>query len=205
MTNLLLLPQIPAGTTITIDHNVDWNDQLFVSQPGFTSSSISVTGTLDGTTGNITNVTSTVGIIPGMLAVGFGIPIGTTVSSVTSDSFVLSNNTTLAATATVTLFPAPLDLTGITFTSKLRVSATSNTVLLVASTTNGFMTNGGMTGVFGWNIPAANLPNWPAPVQGQGTLSTVIDIQATDATGALVNMCAANGPIPLTVNLAVTR
>lgn len=205
MTNLLNLPQIPAGTTITIDHNVDWYDQFSVSQPGFLANSIPVTGTLDGSTGVITGISSTAGIVPGMLAVAYGIPINATVSSVASSTVTINANTTVAASLTVTFYPPPLDLTGITFSSKLRLAATSSSALLAMSTTNGLMTNSGTTGKFGWAVPAASLPPWPAQLASQGTLSCVLDVQATDVSNALVNLCSANGPIAVTVNLAVTR
>jgi hypothetical protein len=101
--------------------------------------------------------------------------------------------------------PPPLDLTGISFSSMIRQSATSNTVLLQATTGNGLMNNGGVDGEFGWSVPAAKLPMWPAALGATGSLSCVIDIQATDGTGAIVNLCALNGPIPLTINLTTTR
>jgi hypothetical protein len=204
MTNLLNLPQIPAGTTITIAHNVDWDDQIFVTQPGF-SGTVSVSGTLTASSESVSGIASTAGLAPGMVAVGYGIPVGTTITAVGTSTITLSNDATVSATLDITCYPPPLDLTGISFVSELRQNTTTSNLLISMSTANGLMVNGGTTGQFGWAVPAAKLPNWPAPLSGQGTLACVLDIQATDSSGALVNLCDANGPIPVTVNLAVTR
>jgi hypothetical protein len=210
MTNLLDLPQIPAGTTITIASNADFTDQFFVSIPGFSSAPQSITGTLTQGSAVITNILSTSGLVPGVSVSGYGIANGTVIApagvgtnTITMNQFALQS----FISADVIILPPPLDLTGIIFSSMIRPSQISTTVLLSMSTviTNGFMTNGNANGQFGWAVPAAKLPMWPPSLTSTGTLSAVIDIQATDATGAIVNLCALNGPIPLTVNLAVTN
>jgi hypothetical protein len=206
MTNLLSLPQIPAGTTIDIANNVDFVDQFFVSVPGFNSTPQAIVGTLTANSETITNVSTTAGIAPGMSIVGYGIPEDTTIISISANSIVMSQFASVSyVSITLTILPPPLDLTGISFSSMIRQSATSNTVLLQATTGNGLMNNGGVDGEFGWSVPAAKLPMWPAALGATGSLSCVIDIQATDGTGAIVNLCALNGPIPLTINLTTTR
>jgi hypothetical protein len=207
MTNLLNLPQIPAGDTITIAGNASWNDQYFVPQPGFPAAPATITATLSTSSATITGASSTTGLVAGMLAVGYGIPPGTTIVSFPgSGQITLSNEPTAAVTGgEITFYPPPLDLTGITFTSMLRLSATDPTVLLKMSTTNGMMVNGGPSGQFGWQVAPNQLPDWPAQLAVQGSLSCVVDIEATDSTGAVVNLCTANGPIPVTVLLPVTR
>src|SRR5579872_4091267 len=153
MTNLLNLPQIPAGTAITISADADWDDQFFVAQPGFAATPIVVTGTLAVSTVNVTSLSATAGIVQGMVAVGYGIPPNTTVASVNpgASSLTLSNNALISGAVQITLYPPPLDLTGIIFSSMLRPSAASTTLMLNASTTNGFMTNGTTGGQFGWS------------------------------------------------------
>ena len=206
MTNLLNLPQIPAGTVIDIVSNADWNDQFFVPVPGIAVAPFSLTGALANGQPTFT-VASSGAVLPGMLAAGFGIPANETVSGVTATTITLSANATITAPdATISFSPPPLDLTGISFSSKLRLNATSTAVLLSCSTAAGTMTNGGTTGTFGWSVPAAALLAAPFPfLSVQGVLNCVVDILATDATGAVVNLCAENGPIAVNVTLSVTR
>jgi hypothetical protein len=207
MTNLLNLPQIPAGTTITISADGDWDDQFYVPQPGFPAAPLTIAGTLSSSSTTVSALSATSGVAPGMLAMGYGIPAGTTVVSVNpgASSLVLSNEPTVNFPgAEIVLYPPPLDLTGITFTSMLRLATPNPTVLFEASTSNGLMTNNNTGGSFGWSVPQEQLPNWPPGLAAQGSLSCVIDIQATDATGATVNLCE-GGSIPVTVTLASTR
>lgn len=206
MSNILNLPQIPAGTTISISGNSDFNDQFFVSVPGFSSIPQQIIGTLQANSNIISNISSAAGIAPGMSVIGYGIPINTTITAISSTSITMSQFATLNYTSiNVTIMPPPLDLTGISFSSMLRLSATNTTVLLSMNTTNGFMNNGGVDGEFGWAVPAVKLPAWPATLKSTGSLSCVLDVQASDSTGAIVNLCALSGPIPLTVNFSATR
>lgn len=207
MTNLLNLPQIPAGTSITISSNADFNKLFSVGIPNFASSPITVVGTIDGTTAVISGIASTAGIAPGMGVNGFGIRPGSVVApgGVGSGTLTLNNTTTAAvAGLQITISPPPLDLTGISFNSMLRESVTSATVLIQMSTLNGLMVNGNQVGTYGWAVPAAKLPAWPG-LSSTGQLSLVLDVQATDATGAIVDLCTQNGPIPVTVMLSVVR
>ena len=206
MTNLLDLPQIPAGTTIEIGSNADFNDQWFVAIPGFSSTPIQLTGTLQNGSANISNVSAVAGLAPGMSVIGYGIPVGTVIQSVGVNSITINQFAMVSyVSITITILPPPLDLTGISFSSMIRQSSTNNTVLLVMNTTNGLMNNGGTDGEFGWSVPATKLPAWPAGLGTTGSLSCVIDIQATDASGAIVDLCSQNGPIPVTVTLPATR
>lgn len=208
MTNLLSLPQIPAGTTITIGSNADFNDQFFVAIPSFDSAPQSIVGTLTNGSAVISNILSTAGIVPGMAITGYGIPPNTVVASggVSANSITMSQFAVQTfVSATVTILPPPLDLTGISFSSMLRMSQTSSTVVLSMNTANGLMTNGGVNGQFGWKVPAPKLPKWLPALTTTGILNGVIDIQATDPTGVIIDLCALSGPIPVIINLAVTR
>ena len=203
-TNLLNLPQL-AGLSIVISSNSDWLDQLFVPQPGFPAAAVSDTGNLSSTSTTVINLSSIGGVVQNSVAVGYGIPAGTVVNSVGTTSVVLSNLPTVNLTgAEILFYPPALDLTGIIFTSELRLANTASVALLSMSTTNGLMVNGGTAGTFGWSTPAASLPNWPLSLSQSGSLACVVDIQASDITGAKVNLCT-EAPIPVTVNLSVTR
>ena len=214
MSNLPNLPPIPAGTTITIVSNADWLDQFYCQAPGFPITPLQLWCTLDGLTGTLTSPSpalggtpSVAGVIPGMLAVGYGIAPGSTVATVvnsTINTITLNNPTLVAGSNMQVLFYGPaLDLTGISFVSVVRPSQTSATALLNASTTNGLMVNSGTSGQFGWNVPGGQLPQWPGLIS-TGLLNAVVDIQASDASGSIINLCP-NGPIPLSVVLPETR
>lgn len=206
MTNLLNLPQIPAGTSINLQSNVDWNDQFFVPVPGFAATPIVLTGALAGST--TFTVSSPGGVVPGMIAVGYGVPAATTVSSVGSGTITLNTAATITAPgATVTFLPPPMDLTGIVFSSILRTSANVSEAILKLSTADGTMTNGAAGGQFGWSVTAAQITGapWPSGLVTQGALSCVLDIIATDVTGAKINLCALNGPIAVNISLSITR
>ena len=176
MSNLLNLPQIPAGTTIDIIGSADWDDQFVVFQPGFAVTPIQVTGTLDGSTGVVTSVSSVAGVTPGMIAVGYGIPVSTTITAVGTTTITLNSNTNVAAIVPITIYPPPLDLTGITFTSKLRLTANNPGVLIVMSTTNNLMVNGLTSGQFGWSVPAARSLAWPTAFSLSGSSCFVVDV-----------------------------
>jgi hypothetical protein len=204
MTNLLNLPQLPLGTAITLASNDDFLDQLYMPAPGYPGGSIGITGNLSSSSTTVSSPSTTNGIVPGMQVVGVGILANTTVLSLSP--LVLSNEPTETLSGVeLTFFAPPLDLTGISFKSVLRSSVISTQALLTMSTANGMMTNGLTGGQFGWNVPADELPEWPNALYSAGTLSLVLDIEAADATGATVNLCKECGPIPVTVNLAVTR
>ena len=189
MTNLLNLPQIPAGTTITIASDASLLDQFIVFQPGFTTTPIQVTGTIDGSTGAVSSLSSVTGLVPGMVAVGYGMAPNTIIApnSIGSVSLTFSTATTVAViNDPITFSRAPLDLTWhYVCTSSLRLNVTNPGVLLVMSTTNGLMTNGLTNGQFGWSVPPSSLPNWPSALTISGTLPCVLDIEATDSTGAV--------------------
>ena len=204
MTNLLSIPQIPAGTVIDIVSNCDWDDQFFVPASGFPAAQ-----TLIGTLASNESfaISDAASVVPGMIASGSGIPPGTVVTSVTPTVIGLSNFATISAPgATVTFTPPPLDLTGISFSSTLRASAATPNVILAMTTAAGTMTIGSPSGMFGWSVPGATMlaAPFPASLAGQGTVSCVVDVVATDATGALVNLCQ-GGPITVNVRLSVTR
>lgn len=211
MTNLQNLPQLASGTTITIASNADWNDQFYVAQGGFAATSIEVTGNLTSGGSTISGVSTLSGVVPGMTVGAYGVPVGATVASAGvvsgGNTIALSQDATLTYSgAEVTLFSPPLDLTGITFNSEMRQSDTDPTVLLSMSTSSGgLMVNGGTAGTFGYQVPAASLPNWPAQLSSGGSLACVVDIEATDSSGAIVDLCVIAGPIPVTVILPVTR
>jgi hypothetical protein len=214
MSNLPNLPPIPAGTTITIVSNTDWLDQFYCQAPGFPITPLQFWCTMDGVTGALTSpslslggTASVAGVIPGMMAIGYGIAPGSTVSTVvdsTTNTITLNNPTLTAGSNMPVLFYGPaLDLTGLNFYSVVRPSQTSATALLNASTANGLMVNSGVNGQFGWNVPGARLPQWPG-LTSIGLLNAVVDVQASDASGSIVNLCP-NGPIPLSVVLPETR
>jgi hypothetical protein len=206
VSNLGSLPQIPIGTTITIVSNTDWLDQFYVQQPGFPAAPISVGATLIVGSTAVT-VSSTSGIVPGSLVVGYGILPGVSVVAITSSTSIVVSIAVLASATNVNLFVygPPLDLTGISFKSVVRPTIQSTTVLLVASTLNNLMINNTILGSFGWNVPAAKLPTWPIGLTTVGQLGAVVDIQASDASGELINLCALSGALPLNVVLPETR
>lgn len=206
MTNLLALPQIPAGTTIDIGSAEDWLDQFYVPQAGYPAGAVQTTGNISSSSTTVSSLASMNGIVSGMLVAAIGIAAGTTIASVnvSGSSIVLSAQPTQTLNGVeLTFYPPPLDLTGITFTSTLKITQTSAQALLVMSTTNGLMTNGSAGGQFGWDVKAANLPEWPAELAQVGQLSCVLGIHATDASGAIRDLCRdMGGFIPMTVNLS---
>lgn len=206
MSNIKLIPQFPSGMSISIVADCDWTDQLYVTTPGMPGAPVTLTGSLAGS--NQFTPSFTTGVLPGMLAAGYGIPAAATAQAVSSSIVTLSAAATQTVPSTeVTFFPPPLDLTGISFESVLRSALSDTTVILDMSTANGLMVNSGTLGMFGWAVPAATLKGAPLPAAlgAAGTLECVLDIVATDATGARINLCALNGPISVSVSLSVTR
>src|SRR6516164_2048629 len=205
MSNLGSVPQIPVGTTIALVSGASWLDQFYVQAPGYPAQPIQVLGTLNLTTS--VPVSSNPGIATGMLVQGYGIPFGTFVTAVNTvagaTTLTLSQAATINSGAIVPLsiFGPPLDLTGIDFSSYVRESLQSQTILLNASTTNGLMINGGVNGTFGWNVPPAQLPNWPIGLVAVGSLNAVVDIQASDNSGQVFDLTTQSGPIPLSVTV----
>jgi hypothetical protein len=211
MTNLLSLQQIPAGTTIAISHSADFTDQFYVSQPNYPANPLSIVGTLTAGNNIVSGLASVVGLAVGMPVSAPALPPSTRITAVGALSITLNNqaNANVSA-AQITILPPALDLTGITFSSMLRKSITDTTVLLQMTSAAvgngaGLMINTGQLGTFGWAVPAAKLPSWPPGLRTSGLLSCVMDIQATDISGAVVNLCTQNGPIPVTINFTVTR
>lgn len=207
MSNLGSIPQIPAGTTISLVAGASWLDQFYVQQPGYPAAPLPFLGTVTG--GNPTiPLNSVAGITVGSLVVGYGIPPGAQVINVvdsTTNTITLNQPTLPIGTATnvpLLVYGPPLDLTGITFSSTVRETLQSSTVLLAASTVNGLMTNGGVGGTFGWNVNPPHLPNWPLGVTQVGGMSAVVDIQGSDASGMIVDLCGAAGPLPLVIVLS---
>jgi hypothetical protein len=186
--------------------NADWLDQFYVQQPGFPASPLSFGANLLNMSATAT-VSSTTGMVPGMLLSGYGIPAQTTILSVIDTVTIGMSNNAIVTATNVGLFAygPPLDLTGLTFKSMVRVLPQSTTVLLIASTQNSLMVNSGVGGAFGWNVPAARLPAWPIGLTRVGELGAVVDIQASDASGSIVNLCGLAGPIPLNIVLPETR
>jgi len=107
---------------------------------------------------------------------------------------------TVATYVPLSVFGPALDLTGVTFQSTVRQSLTSFTNLLLATTGNGLMINGGANGTFGWNVPSGE-PNWPIGLTQVGGLAAVVDVQASDISGSIVDLTTLSGPIPLIVTL----
>jgi hypothetical protein len=206
VTNLLNLPQFPAGTTIAIDANADWTDQFFVPALGFPAVQAQVLGDLSASQFDTEAPGS---ITPGMNVSGYGVSPGTEVIGTSPIGTITFNQAVAVETPGVLLtFTAPpLDLTGITFRSTLRPLVTSSRVILSADTVSGGMVNGGAAGTFGWNIAGAKLAvsPWPPGLTLQGLQECVLDVVASDATGATKNLCAAYGPIVVAVALALTR
>lgn len=203
-TNVLNIPQIPPGTVITIASADDWRDQIYVSAFGLSAAPIILSGALSG---DVLTVASADSVVPGMLALGYGLPMGVTVTAVSGTQITLSAPATISApNASISFVPPPLDLTGISFASQIRATVPANAIILSASTAAGTMTNGAAEGTFGWNVPAATMAAtpWPTSLRQQGSESFYLDVVASDASGAKVNLCQA-GPITLNVNLSVTR
>ena len=209
MSNLGSIPQIPAGTTFSLVAGASWLDQFYVQQPGYPATSLPFLGTVTG--GNaVIPLNSVAGITYGSLVVGYGIPAGAAVINVvdsTTNTITLNQPLNLAVGAVATNVPIliygpPLDLTGVTFNSTVRQSLQSATVLLSASTANGLMVSGGVGGTFGWNVNPPHLPKWPLGVTQVGGLAAVVDIQASDPSGQINDLCGVSGPIPFTILLS---
>lgn len=214
MSNILSLQQIPTGTTIAMSSHADFNDQFYVAQPNYPSSPLMIIGTLTAGSITVTNLASVNGLVLGMPVIAPAIPPNTRIASISVGTLSMTLNNpadTDIIAAQLTIMPPPLDLTGIIFSSTLRKSITDLTVLFqmtsaVAGVGANLMTNTGQLGTFGWAVLTSQLPSWPPSLITTGQLACVMDIQATDAlTNTTVNLCAKNGPIPVTVNLNITR
>ena len=156
MSNLGSLPQIPPGTTINIASNASWLDAFYVQAPGYSATPTQILASLSAST--TIGVNSVANISVGCLVVGYGIQQGTQVVSIDPVGMtLLLNLATLinsGAIVPLSVYGPPLDLSGISFQSQIREQLASSTILMMASTANGLMVNGGIGGTFGWNVPS---------------------------------------------------
>jgi hypothetical protein len=82
---------------------------FFQQYPNFGGTPVTLTGTLDGTTGVITGVSSIAGLAVGQYIAGIGIPSGATITNATGTTVTISKNTTVAGTPVVlTVYAAPV-------------------------------------------------------------------------------------------------
>ena len=205
MSNILLLPKFSgSGTSFAITTTGDWNDAILFTAVGSPASSINMVGAI--TSGNATvTLTSTAGLLPGQpIAQVPGIPAGIFIGTIpTATTLTMVNSINGAVTATVTdaeasltFQPLPLDLTGITFLAQMRKTAGSATVYLTATTSDGTLNNGGITGILAFNIMQAALANlFPD--------TYVIDIVAI-ADGHTINLFP-EGPATVTLLQGVSQ
>ena len=165
MSNILNLPQIPSGTTITIAGNADWDDTFTVFQPGFSTTPVQLTGTTTATSLTVGSLSSGAGVIPGMPVLAYGVPVGAEIEVFDGTTITLTVPPTISVVnCPLTLYPPPLDLTGIAFTSKLRLTATDPTVWahdVDGAWYDGQRYDGRPRPIWGWSVPAASLPAWP--------------------------------------------
>ena len=201
MSNLGSLPQIPPGTTINIASNASWLDAFYVQAPGYSATPTQILASHSAST--TIGVNSVANISVGCLVVGYGIQQGTQVVSIDPVGMtLLLNLATLinsGAIVPLSVYGPPLDLSGISFQSQIREQLASSTILMMASTANGFMVNGGIGGTFGWNVPSSQLPSWPIGLVKAGSFSGVVDVQASDISGQIIDLTVMSGPIPLIV------
>lgn len=181
MTNILSLPLL--SVTFETADNEDWRDSVAFAAAG------SVTGY--ATTGNTGNgglfnlsiaqgayigdyVLTTTG--PGTYRVSDpdGYTIGAGVMGVPFSASGLSFTLAAGSTAfdtddtfTLTVLPAPLDITGIRFVLQMRRAAGVPTVVLSGDTTTNTLVNGGASGVLGLAFPLTLLSQIPANAVGQ--------------------------------------
>jgi hypothetical protein len=92
----------------------------------------------------------------------------------------------------------PLDLTGLSFQSELRLTAIDPNIKLTASTAAGTMTGGDATGIVGWAIPFATMKNLAAG-------SYVLDIVGTEISSGNMKSLFETGPAIVTILQGVTR
>ncbi len=216
MTNLFNLPRIDgANTSFAITFDSDWNDQIYVSKPGFSGIPLNLNAAITSGSNVITGLSSVDGLAVGSLIQGAGIPAGARIGALPSSSSVTivdANNDALEATETLPsasfwFFPPPLDLTGISFKSQVRASLSSPSALLTVSTIAGTMVNSGTAGIFGYDVPAATLRTsalFNAVQAAGGQIDCVADITATDDSGAFLNLCEA-APFTVQVRIGATR
>lgn len=143
-------------------------------------------------------------LVTGQPVAGYGIPQGTTIVGIPSTTSVTlsANATQTGAAVGVTFQPVPLDLTGIYFKQQIRPSASNALVLLEMSTANGFMVNGGSSGVVGAYVPPSALDRLPL---ADPSRPLVTDIIATASDGGPINLMAQSGPATVSVLAGVTR
>ena len=92
---------VAAGANFTIGNNPPFTlNHLLLACPAFFGAPVGITGTTDGSTGVITDLSSTAGLVPGQLITGPGIPNGSLIVSVNSggNTITISQNTTAAGT-----------------------------------------------------------------------------------------------------------
>ena len=205
MTNILSLPNFSgAGTSFAITTTGDWHDAILFTAVGSPASPINMVGAI--VSGNATaTVASTAGLLPGQpISQVPGIPTGTYIGTIpTPTTLTMVDVASVPVTATVTdaevsltFQPLPLDLTGITFLAQMRKTAGSATVYLTATTSDGTLNNGGITGILAFNIMQAALANlFPD--------TYVIDIVAI-ADGHTINLFP-EGPATVTLLQGVSQ
>jgi hypothetical protein len=209
MSNLLLMPQLPGGLTYDITFDSDWLDQRYVQQPNWPAAPAVLAAALTQGSPTIV-VSSTAALVPGMPVQGLGIAPG---SIIAPAGIVDGTHVTLSLPATLTLaapqlsfFGPPLDLTGITFRSKVRSPTPDSSVILDCSTQNGLFLNSAPLGYYGWYVRKSVIRKapWPAALKSTGNVQCETDIIACDGLNT-VNLCTVNGPITLNVTMDLSR
>ncbi|KTS09742.1 hypothetical protein SB2_11855 [Methylobacterium radiotolerans] len=143
-------------------------------------------------------------LVTGQPVAGYGIPVGTTIVAIpTTTSVTLSSAATQSgASIGVSFQPLPLDLTGISFLMQVRRVAGDEFPLLIMSTDNGLLINGGTSGVLAINAPPSALAGLPLST---AAMPLVTDISATASDGGPINLMAQSGPASVVVQQAVSR
>src|SRR5580698_1596763 len=121
MPNLHFLTQLPSGITLNISADADWTDQFYQPQPVWPADPMTTVGVLSSTSTLVTGIATTGSFAIGMPVGGIGVAPGSIVTAITSDTEIqlsLAPLKSLAA-ASLTLWPPPLDLTGLTFRSQI--------------------------------------------------------------------------------------
>lgn len=105
-----LIPLLAAVSNVLIGDNPPYSATDFFSMyPKFGGTPITFTGTLDGTTGVVTGVSSIAGLLAGQYVSGLGIQSGTTLVSAIGATVTLSQPTTQAGTPVqISAYVAPL-------------------------------------------------------------------------------------------------
>ena len=136
-----------TGTiTYTAGSNYEFAGATTTPLPNFFTLATS-SSTTSGT--KVLNFTSTSGIAVGMAVTGTGVASNSTVSSLTSTTVTLNNNTTgVASGATITFTPATVP----TFNAPANVTISANVTLNAALTTGGLTLNSGTLADGGYTI-----------------------------------------------------